>query len=315
MSSDEFATATSLLYGEQPSLEDVQRAVALLELASSQGHAEASERLALIDALGSVRPPDWVRALDNLERASRLGSVTAQQQLLLLAHPAQDPIPAPDTDWAQVRGKIDLAERMRPGEKQSLSDSPRIRSIRGFASPVECAWLASFAKPQLGPATVFDKVTGKQIQDPTRDNSFLALRIAEMNVFTEVIRQRISAATALPVPLFEPAQILHYAVGQRFKPHHDFLDPANRAYDDSLRRFGQRIATFLIYLNDGYEGGETSFPAIGLNFRARIGDALFFANVNRDGSPDLMTIHAGLPPTSGEKWLFSQWIRDRFPGS
>ncbi|HEX6741775.1 MAG TPA: 2OG-Fe(II) oxygenase, partial [Sphingomicrobium sp.] len=149
----------------------------------------------------------------------------------------------------------------------------------------------------------------------TRDNSFLVLRIGEMNLLTEVIRERISAATNLPVPLFEPTQLLHYAVGQRFKPHHDFLDPANSAYHDSLGRFGQRIATFLIYLNGGYEGGETSFPRIGLSFRAEQGDALFFANVTRDGSPDLQTLHAGLPPTSGEKWVLSQWIRDRFPSA
>jgi len=140
------------------------------------------------------------------------------------------------------------------------------------------------------------------------------LRLGEMNVVTEVIRNRISAATKLPVPLFEPSQILHYSVGQRFRPHHDFLDPANAAYHETLNRFGQRIATFLIYLNDGYEGGETSFPKVGLKVRADQGDALFFANVTQDGAPDPATLHAGLPPTSGEKWVFSQWIRDRFPG-
>lgn len=311
---NEFATAMDLLLGEQPSVADVQQAAALFESAATQGHGEASERLALLDAMGSARPPDWDRALDNLERAARLGSPSAQQQLSLLADPEIDPVVEPNADWATLRAKVDVERRKQPGEKQGLSDSPRIRVIRGFVTRAECRWLISSAKPQLGPATVFDKKTGEQILDPVRDNSLLALRIGEMNVLTEVIRQRISAATSLPVPLFEPSQILHYAVGQRFKPHHDFLDPANNAYDDTLRRFGQRIATFLIYLNDEYDGGETSFPSIGLNYRAEAGDALFFANVTRDGSPDPMTLHAGLPPTSGEKWVFSQWIRDRFPG-
>jgi len=141
------------------------------------------------------------------------------------------------------------------------------------------------------------------------------LGIGEMNVVTEVIRHRISAATALPVPLFEPSQVLHYSVGQSFRPHHDFLDPGNPAYCDDLARFGQRIATFLIYLNDGYGGGETSFPAIDLQFRASEGDALFLTNVTRDGTPDPTTLHAGLPPTSGEKWVFSQWIRGQLPSA
>ena len=314
--SDEFANAMRLLLADRPSLDDVQQAARLLETASAEGHAEASERLALLDALGSARPPDWNRALDYLALAARQGSRSAREQLLLLADNRQDPVlpeeQAPDY-WDELRAAVPLGERMQPGDKQSLSETPRIRMIRGFATVPECRWLMALARPQLGPATVFDKDTGGQTLDPTRDNSFLVLRIGEMNLLTETIRQRISAATNLPAPLFEPTQLLHYAVGQRFKPHHDFLDPANPAYHDSLGRFGQRIATFLMYLNDGYEGGETSFPRIGLTFRAEQGDALFFANVTRDGAPDLQTLHAGLPPTSGEKWVLSQWIRDRFP--
>ena len=315
--SDEFATAMQLLLADRPSLEDVQQAAALLQTASSQGHANASERCALLDALGSARPPDWDRALDSLMLAARQGSRTAQEQLLLLADNQSDPVVPNDAGadfWASLRTSISIEERTQPGEKLSLSDTPRIRTIKHFATPAECRWVRSLARPQLAPAPVFDQGTGEQTHDASRDNSFFALRLGEMNVFTEVIRNRISAATRLPVPLFEPAQVLHYSVGQRFKPHYDFLDPANPAYNDTLTTFGQRIATFLIYLNAGYDGGETSFPKIGLNYRADEGDALFFANVTQDGAPDPKTLHAGLPPTSGEKWVFSQWIRDRFPG-
>ena len=314
---EQFASAMQLLLGDRPSLGDVQQAAGLLEAASARGHAEASERCALLDALGSARPPDWSRSLDHLQLAAAQGSRSAQEQLLLLADNSRDPVVPSGVDrdfWRDLRSQVPLEARMAPGDKQSLSESPRIRLIHSFATGAECRWLCRLAQPQLGPATVFDKETGGQTLDQTRDNSFLVLRIGEMNVLTEVIRQRIAAATSLPVPLFEPSQILHYAVGQRFKPHHDFLDPANPAYNDSLATFGQRIATFLIYLNDGYQGGETSFPKIGLKFRAEQGDALFFANVTRDGAPDQATVHAGLPTTSGEKWVFSQWIRDRFPG-
>ena len=315
--SDPFATAMQLLLGDRPTLDDVQQAAGLLEAASADGHAEASERCSLLDALGSARPPDWDRALDHLALAAKQGSRLAQEQLLLLRDNHSDPLVRGDEgpeSWAKIRAEIAIEQRMQPGEKQSLSDSPRIRLIRQFATPAECRWLIALGRPQLGPATVFDQTTGTQTLDPSRDNSFFVLRLGEMNVVTEVIRTRISAATSLPVPLFEPSQLLHYSVGQRFKLHHDFLDPANPAYAESLGTFGQRIATFLIYLNAGYSGGETSFPRIGLNYRAEPGDALFFANVTRDGAPDPSTLHAGLPPTAGEKWVFSQWIRDRLPG-
>lgn len=315
--SDEFDTAMQLLLGDRPSLEEVQRAATLFEAASAAGHAEASERCALLDALGSARPPDWDRALDRLALAAQQGSRPAGEQLLLLADNQADPDVEQSRsaeEWTAIRRAIPLEQRMTPGEKQSLSDFPRIRLIRHFATPAECRWLIRLGLPQLRPATVFDQSTGQQTLDPARDNSFVMLRIGEMNVLTEVIRTRIARATRLPVPLFEPSQLLHYSVGQRFKPHHDFLDPDNPAYAESLATFGQRIATFLIYLNGGYSGGETSFPAIGLNFRAGEGDALFFANVTADGAPDPKTLHSGLPPTAGEKWVFSQWIRDRLPG-
>jgi hypothetical protein len=313
---DVFTAANDLLLSDRPSRDEVMRAGQLYQQASAQGHAEASERLALFEAFGMMRQQSWDRALDSLELAARQGSRSAREQLLLLADSGHDPtIPgdAEDQFWTVVRAGIKIAARATAGERLPLSDSPHIRIFKRFATAAECRWLISTGRPRLVRATVFDKATGGQTQHPTRDNSFLVLGIAGMNVLTEVIRHRISSATALPVPLFEPSQLLHYSVGQRFKPHYDFLDSANPAYRDELARFGQRIATFLIYLNEGYEGGETSFPEAGLVYRADQGDALFLANVTRDGRPDPMTLHAGLPPTSGEKWVFSQWIRDQLP--
>ena len=73
------------------------------------------------------------------------------------------------------------------------------------------------------------------------------------------------------------------------------------------------MGTFLVFLNEDFEGGETEFPKAGIAFRGRTGDGLFFANVTRDGRPDPLTLHAGRPPTRGEKWILSQWIRERPP--
>ena len=41
------------------------------------------------------------------------------------------------------------------------------------------------------------------------------------------------------------------------------------------------------------------------------GDALIFANVTADGSPDSRLRHAGRAVTAGEKMLASRWIRAR----
>jgi len=40
-------------------------------------------------------------------------------------------------------------------------------------------------------------------------------------------------------------------------------------------------------------------------------EALVFDNVDAAGAGDMNTLHAGQPVTRGEKWLLSQWIRDK----
>jgi prolyl 4-hydroxylase len=105
--------------------------------------------------------------------------------------------------------------------------------------------------------------------------------------------------------------VLHYEPGEEFLPHFDFLDVSQPGPAKDVAGRGQRVLTFLIALNDDYDGGETEFPEIGKRWKGRKGSGLFFWNVEPDGTPDRLTRHAGLPPTRGEKWLLSQWIRGR----
>ena len=82
-------------------------------------------------------------------------------------------------------------------------------------------------------------------------------------------------------------------------------------YPEEMHVRGQRVKTCLVYLNSGYDGGETEFPKLGIKFRGNVGEALVFDNVDAAGSGDINTLHAGLPVTRGEKWLLSQWIRNK----
>jgi prolyl 4-hydroxylase len=91
----------------------------------------------------------------------------------------------------------------------------------------------------------------------------------------------------------------------------DFFHPRLPNYRELIGVKGQRVKTLLVYLNEDYEGGETDFPKAGVKFRGGMGEALLFDNVDADGVGDAKTVHAGLAPTRGEKWLLSQWIRDR----
>jgi hypothetical protein len=125
------------------------------------------------------------------------------------------------------------------------------------------------------------------------------------------VRARIAEATGLPVRALEGAVVNRYRPGEEFKPHYDFLEPGAPGVDAELASMGQRLVTFLIWLSDEYEGGETAFPRLGMHFKGRKGDAIYWTNVDRNKQPDERTLHASLPVRTGEKWLLTQLIRGR----
>ena len=282
--------------------------VALIDSAFEAGDGEAAAVLATLEAMGAGRPQSWARAFHYLAIAAERGSPRARAQLRTLAR-------SDSNDWQALRAGLDITALTAPPPRRPVSERPRLRIFEGFASAEECDWAMMVARDRLQPARVWDPVTGEGRSDPNRTNRALELKLSEMDVVLQLLRARISAAANLPLPVFEPAQIMHYRPGEEFRPHHDFLDPRQAGHGAELARFGQRIATFLLYLNDDFDGGETVFPNAGFRYRGRKGDALLFANVDAaTRAPDPLTLHAGMPPTHGEKWIFSQWIRDRSPG-
>jgi len=74
---------------------------------------------------------------------------------------------------------------------------------------------------------------------------------------------------------------------------------------------GQRIVTFLVYLNDDYVGGQTQFPRLDISHQGSTGEGFFFVNALADGSPDVRSLHAGRAPLSGQKWIISQFIKNQ----
>jgi hypothetical protein len=270
--------------------------------------------LATLEAVGAGRRQDWNRAFDQLVTAAERGSQQARAQLRLLGGAADAGGGAAADEWRALRSRIDVGRLLEVPERRALSESPRMRILPGFATAAECRWVIEKLRPRLAPALVWDDRTGLGKVDPDRSSSAVELRLPEMDVAIEALRARISVATGLPEAIFEVPQVMHYSVGQEFRPHHDFLDPQQPGPAADIARRGQRIGSFLVYLNEDFEGGETEFPRAGISFRGQVGDALFFTNVTRDGRPDPLTLHAGRPPTKGEKWILSQWIRDRAPG-
>jgi hypothetical protein len=279
--------------------------------------AEAARSAAIRAASGAGVPHDLDAALDHLQQAAEQGSRAAQAELAALVgnwRLARD-IAAGKNLRAGMAGRlraaVDLPAWRRLPEGEAFSEAPRIAVLRDFVSAQICGWLVRLGRPHLRAAEVFDAESGNPSEYVGRSNRCAELLLERTDAVLAFVRSRIAATTGVAIQGFEPSQILHYEVGQEFRPHHDFLDVRVPALADEVAARGQRALTVLIYLNDGYEGGHTAFPHLGRSFKGRQGDALVFWNVDDDGAPDWRTLHAGTAPTRGEKWLFSQWIRIR----
>lgn len=259
------------------------------------GDGEAAHHLALMSGAGLGRPQDWSEAWRRLCQAADSGHTLASATCAFLG---------PDPDFSAW---------ITPPAPTRLSAAPHVLTIPGFITADTCRWIQDRARPFLEKAKVFDPVTGEGQVKWSRTNSAASFDLLDCDLVMVLVRERIARAAGLPVAGLEPFHVLHYAPGEAFTPHYDWLDPAKPGHQGDLEEFGQRVATFLVYLNEDFEGGETQMESIDLRHRGATGDALFWANVQPDGRIDLATRHAGLPPTAGEKWVYSQWLRNRAP--
>lgn len=291
------------------SAESDHLAPALIKSAA-EGDGEAAHFLAVIHACGIGVPRDWDTAFDYLTHSAELGFPLAREELIFLATGAfekeQEEKSAPEA-WKRLREAIDLSSWIAVPPLNVVSRDPRITIVENVASPIVCDWFVEQAKPNRKAASVRITATGEVLQSDSRTNSTTSFDPFKMNMILAVLRLRISALTGLSAGM-EIMNILHYEVGQRYEPHFDFIAVTD---SDAIRltQGTQRVLTFLLYLNDDYEGGETRFPRIPWQHKGRKGDAMFFWNVDMQGQPDQKTLHEGSAPTSGEKWVLSQWIR------
>jgi prolyl 4-hydroxylase len=187
------------------------------------------------------------------------------------------------------------------GESASecLSDDPMIHRFPAFLTSDECDYLAETALPRLQPAVVIHPTTGAFLRDPVRTSTSAGFPFVAEDPVLHAINRRIARATGTSYEQGEPLQVLSYEPGQQYKLHSDALPGQGN----------QRVVTFLVYLNDDYAGGETSFPDLGIAVRGAVGEGLIFHNVDAHGQPHPRARHAGLPVSRGRKLILSKWIR------
>jgi len=291
----------------------------------ASGATEAAEadaaRGAALKAVADGAPQDWAAALEHLRRAAGLGSQLALAELAALSGNwdaaqrllAGERLPSSSAD--PLSAPIDLASWLAPPHCTIISDAPRIVVVADMAGAEVCDWVIARARGRLAPAATLDRASGEDyIVSGERTNTVCDFRGAQADLILATLRARMAALTGTRLAGFESLHVLHYGVGEQFRPHLDAtLDSGAPDYPAQYAAGNQRVLTFLLALNDDFDGGETEFPLIGLRWKARRGRGLYFWNVDPDGAIDRRTFHAGRPVKRGEKWTLSQWVAGRRP--
>lgn len=240
---------------------------------------------------------------------------------------------------------LPLAEYRDPKEGDMLnmtlkviSCSPRVLEIPNFLSPAEVRHVLELAQGMdLSESTTGDVGLGsKSGGKPDESNrvktrtSFNAWVPRERTPVVDAIYRRSADLLRMDEallrhrdksefpdwpsrkPIAEALQLVHYGRTQEYTAHHDF------GYGDIQKETNEaRFATLLFYLNEGMEGGETSFPRWGnaetfrrLSVTPEIGKAVLFYSLLPDGNRDDFSQHAAEPIKDGEKWLINLWVWD-----
>lgn len=265
-------------------------------------------RLGAHAAQGLGRPQSWIEALDLLTLAAERAPPTSPplRQLQLLA----GDYAGAETSPSILRAAIDLESLLTPPPIERLSDTPMVGMARGYAPTGFAEWIISRAT-NLERAGVDMMNTGERVESEARTAMRMLFGAAIRDYVICVMMQRASRLFSAPIPNHEPPQVISYEPGQRFATHHDWIDPALLESHSRFAARGQRVATVVTYLNDGFEDGETKFPILKLSIRGAPGDAIVFSNVTPAGTPDWYTAHVGAPVKSGRKWVLSQWLREK----
>eukprot|EP00798_Chlamydomonas_sp_ICE-L_P005318 gene5318-18564_t len=196
----------------------------------------------------------------------------------------------------------------------------------GFSEHRPAEHIIATAKKHLSPSALAYK-PGDSIPEAqsvrTSTGTFLSTGMDKEGVL-DFVERKIAAVTHLPVSNGEPFNVLRYMPTQHYDSHYDTFNPK-----DFGKQYSTRIATFLLFLSDVEEGGETVFKRegksnanltindwrtcadhLGIKVKPRQGDAVLFWSANPDLSLDDHSLHGACPVVKGEKWSAAKWLRE-----
>ncbi len=202
-----------------------------------------------------------------------------------------------------------LTKDKMPGLRRVLTNKAQIYFWQDFLSPSECDKLISLINTRLVDSTI----SAEDGYDGFRTSKTCPFKDVDDPAVAE-LDAKLSKALGVSDSWSEPNQGQKYAIGQEFKAHTDYFEPGTDEYKRFCAEIGQRTWTFMIYLNEGCEGGGTRFRKLEKNFSPQRGCAVIWNSLTPEGDPNPFTLHHGQKVRAGEKYVITKWYRDKGEG-
>ena len=186
-----------------------------------------------------------------------------------------------------------------------------ITEIPNILDPKECKRLIAYAEQNLEDSRVAGAAAAEKSSVRISEQRWLCLPAGttddSLHDILLKIRSRCAEFTGIDdASRYECLQVAKYKSPTGHYAHHHDACVRKDLCSSKSRIFRQ--FTLLIYLNDDYKGGETDFPELHRRVKPARGKGVLFLNVDSSYGEHPLSRHAGLPVTSGTKYIANQWI-------
>lgn len=181
-----------------------------------------------------------------------------------------------------------------------------IQKIPNFLSKKDCESIIKLIDKDHQRSSVSGNNDTQSVYSVDRTSSTSALPID--NPIVKRIKKRIAKHLGLDINQGESLQGQLYEPGQYFNSHTDYFQ--GDSYTNHCLASGNRIHTFMIYLNVPEKGGETNFPELKLSYKPKSGTAISWPNmVGGEVLPEML--HEGSEVKKGKKYIITSWWREK----
>lgn len=176
--------------------------------------------------------------------------------------------------------------------------------VPGFLTAVECRRVMRLA---IGSEKRFARVNGPNINlDSRRVKDVHYAGSAEADAYIgeigERVRNKAAELFALDVARLDRPQLLRYDLGGHYRPHTDAVNFKVEAERYTMTRAFDRDISTVLYLNEGFEGGEFEFLLSGLRIKPAPGLLIAFPSGWRH-------YHGVHPVTRGTRYVIADWFK------